>query len=301
VTAAVTSTLPSVRLTAIDALAGLLTHPDRRMAVAAQRALEGLADDDSRQVAAKATATLGRVDQGPPPEDRPPRPKPPEPPEPPEPSEHEAHGSSSRTPWLIGVGALSLLVVGALIAVLVAAGSKEKAAPPTSRVTTPTSVVTSTTGFSFTFPSNVTSPTTRAPATTRPTTPPTTVAPARFVSVFDLGIGECFNPPGETVWSTVRIIPCSESHVYEVIGRRRFDEPAGAMWPGDTNLGERTRRGCIEDFADYVGIPYAQSHFDVHNIYPGQQYWDSGGRQAICLVREPDYSTWTGTAKNSRE
>lgn len=281
-TAAVTSTLPSVRLAAVDDLTGFLHHPDRRMVAAARGALEGLSQDDSRQVAAKATTALGgsaheTVTPTPPPE--------------PPPSVKERSARRRKVPMLVGAGVVSAVAVVAVVGALLAASSKEDPPPPTTRPT-PTTVATTPAPI-------VTVRTTLASTTTRASTTPTTASP--FRSTTALAVGDCFNPPTEAVWSTVRVINCSEPHVYEVISNtRRFTEAAGAPWPGDAALSGAAEQSCKEDFPAYVGIGYRESRLYVYSIYPSKEYWDSGGRQSICLVKESDSRPIVGTVKNLR-
>ncbi len=317
-TAAVSSTLPSVRLAAVDELAALLKHPDRRVGASAREALESLSRDDSRQVATRAASVSGPAPPpavpAPPPAAPPAAPKEPEkdktavlppmeeePPARPAPVKEPPGRPTTSRRTLVGIGAVAAVVVVTLGATLVAAGSKEKAAPPTTTAAPPTTVA-------RTLPSIVTvttmpSPsTTLAPVTTR-ATPTTASAVVTHAPVFELRVGECFNPSTDN-WLTVPVVPCSSRHIYEVVSNattRWFQDPLGTPWAGKDRLHSAAKDFCAADFADYVGISYYDSRLEVDSIVPEKAHWDSGGRHLICLVIEPGASPRVGSAAGIRQ
>lgn len=277
-TAAVSSSLASVRLVAVDELMRLMNAADRRVASSARAALKALSTDDSKQVANKAIAAMG------PPispelagDPAPTRQAPPEEVRGVEaPAVAEAPARSMNTRLVVAAGVVAVLVAVGVVAALL--GANENPSPPTAT----------------------------GPATTEGSTVPSTSAPSATVvtsrRVFDLRVGECLNAPSDGIWITVTLIPCTSPHVYEVTSTdRRFNDAAGTPYPGGVSLIQRAKVACEGDFAPYVGVAYDRSRLRVFSVTPDQANWDGGGRGTICMVHEPELKARTGSVRNLRE
>lgn len=104
-------------------------------------------------------------------------------------------------------------------------------------------------------------------------------------SVFDLEVGDCVELPddGETI---VRIedFACDEPHGAEVISVGDLGSGSDP-YPGDDEMAELVAAECIPDFEDYVGIPYADSVYDIFPITPTEDGWEDD-QTYVCLAFE---------------
>lgn len=109
---------------------------------------------------------------------------------------------------------------------------------------------------------------------------------AGTTAVGDLEVGDCVELPedGEEI-SRIETFDCAEPHPAEVIAvgdLREGDED----FPGTGEVNERAARDCIDEFEDYVGIPYGDSVFELFPITPIEENWDRDS-EYICLAFEP--------------
>jgi hypothetical protein len=116
------------------------------------------------------------------------------------------------------------------------------------------------------------------------------------VSVFDLRIGDCVET-GEEIEidvATVQGVPCSQSHTHEVFGVVDLEAAAdeddtrfegGAAYPGEGPLEGEAERVCVDEFASYVGIDYADSSLFFTYLVPSVRSWqEDADRDVICLA-----------------
>lgn len=110
------------------------------------------------------------------------------------------------------------------------------------------------------------------------------------VGALSLQVGDCLADSTVGEVNDVPVVPCNESHDSEVFSV--FDLPDGEF-PGDMTVDEDAEEGCTgEDFAEYVGIEYAESDLDVGFIKPSRDTWNGiDDREVICLA-----ATLDGTA-----
>jgi hypothetical protein len=103
----------------------------------------------------------------------------------------------------------------------------------------------------------------------------------------------------DTLYSnSVTTVPCSQSHVFEVMGK--FDVP-GLTFPGDAALEETGRSRCTGRlFTRYVGVPYADSIVYASGLPPSRETWNQAGdRTIICLAHTQDLSPTTGSYRGA--
>ncbi len=109
--------------------------------------------------------------------------------------------------------------------------------------------------------------------------------------VFQVSVGDCFNEAdaSTTEVSDIPAVPCDTPHDYEVF--HLFDL-TGDTFP--TDLDDQSIAGCGEQFQAFVGIDYDSSVLDYTFIQPTAGSWESGDREVICSIFEPDVKS-TGT------
>lgn len=119
-------------------------------------------------------------------------------------------------------------------------------------------------------------------------------------SVMVLEVGDCFNDPqlnAEGFVEELAVVDCNDPHDREIFESLQFPEGDGSF-PGDEGFDEFSEEGCLAAFDPYVGLAYAESVFVVSTLEPTQDSWDSGDREILCILYEPDAKT-TGSAQDS--
>ncbi len=105
--------------------------------------------------------------------------------------------------------------------------------------------------------------------------------------VFDLQVGDCFDDPDEPVeqLAEVPLIGCEQPHDNQVFAL--FDLP-GQDFPGDAQVTEQARDGCLARFEDYVGSAYEESELFAAWLPPTQASWQAGDREVVCVLFAED-------------
>jgi hypothetical protein len=123
-------------------------------------------------------------------------------------------------------------------------------------------------------------------------------------NVFSLEPGTCFDDvdaffeeDSEGV-SDVPTVDCDEPHDNEVFAT--FDLPDGS-YPGDDAVTTAADDGCIDRFADYVGIDYADSRFVSTYLVPTADSWADGDREVVCFLYDIDLAKIEGSAEGMAE
>ncbi len=166
-------------------------------------------------------------------------------------------------------------------------GGEQQSAPSTSSATE-----TSTTTTVIESPTS---------STTEVTT--TTAVPGTgTISVFDLGVGDCFNATAPSTEPSeveeVERVPCGDQHDSEVFAQTAF-ESADPAYPGEDELIDYATRFCVDAFEPYVGLPYADSALTVSHFWPTATAWESTDDRTIhCVLFQKD-TTSTGSARDS--
>jgi len=104
---------------------------------------------------------------------------------------------------------------------------------------------------------------------------------------FELQVGDCFDDPDDPVEQLIEVplIGCEEPHDNQVFAL--FDLPDGDF-PGDAEVADQARDGCLGRFEDYVGTPYADSELFAAWLPPTQGSWEAGDRQVVCVLFDAD-------------
>ena len=115
--------------------------------------------------------------------------------------------------------------------------------------------------------------------------------------VFTLDVGTCFDDTDETEISSVPEVDCSDPHDNEVFAV--LDYTGSDTYPGSEAMNADARQLCLEAFEEYVGLPYEESAFEVYPITPSESGWDTGDREIICALYNPDFSKLTGSVQGA--
>lgn len=103
----------------------------------------------------------------------------------------------------------------------------------------------------------------------------------------DLQTGDCYDaipdvPFGEP---DIYFVDCDKLHTFEMFDRVTLPDTA---YPGDDAVIEDSTALCEAAFDDFMGIDYLSSTFYVWSLWPNEQLWNEGDRDAFCVVYEPD-------------
>ena len=119
-------------------------------------------------------------------------------------------------------------------------------------------------------------------------------------SVFELGVGDCFNDQEDltqTEVSNVETVDCSEPHDNEIYYEYSMTE---AIFPGNASALETSSLRCLDQFDAFVGADYLDSDLDLFPITPTAQSWAEGDRVVYCALYALDLSRLTGSMRGSR-
>lgn len=89
----------------------------------------------------------------------------------------------------------------------------------------------------------------------------------------------------------VQVVDCAEEHTAQFVGHfeAEFEE-----FPGEVAVDAMAEPGCLEAFAGFVGVDYADSELRLDWFRPTQQTWSqTGGRDVWCVAYLPE-GTATG-------
>jgi hypothetical protein len=210
-----------------------------------------------------------------------------------------------RTLTIAALGTAAVLVLGMVGWEL--RGPEEVASAPTPPVATtaptPATDATATTAPTTTADGSLAGAgTTPTSATTAPA-PPTTAASLTAT----LDVGSCVSlpsPPTGTQTTTVpslEVVPCDGPHTFEVYLVFEIEAGSDSPWPGDEVVVNAADARCVEAFDAFIGVPYAESEFQIRFIRPTEASWAStGDRRIVCGVVSADGSDRTGTARDAR-
>jgi len=107
-------------------------------------------------------------------------------------------------------------------------------------------------------------------------------------------IGDCSVITDDYIFAP---IACTGSHDAEVIAVNNL--PLGTF-PGATALQGDAMRFCTDQFTNYVGIPLAQSAFDMQFETPTPVQWNLGNRQIVChAVATPAAALPSGSVRGA--
>ena len=146
-----------------------------------------------------------------------------------------------------------------------------------------------------------------------------TITEPGALSVFNLKISDCLNPPGvkfagkspSTLKATkdptreiahVPVVPCTDAHTQEVYATVEY--PGNGGYPGDDALLNYGEPHCIEKFEAYTGMPYFDARSRLHvyntNMYPTPRGWeDEKDRTIDCILTTVGYPLYKSLAKDA--
>jgi hypothetical protein len=183
--------------------------------------------------------------------------------------------ATNGTMALWGIITSAIAVVLSIVGLVILVGAFEELEEDISTSTEPSAA-----------PSDPT-PETSTPAQEEETAP----AESGDVGVFDLEVGDCLGeqtPEGEI--ESLEAAPCSEPHTEEIFAA--LTVPDGD-YPGQEAL-DAEAEGCLEEFAEFVGMPYEESVLEINYMTPTEESWGMGDRELLCTVYDPAGDT-TGT------
>jgi len=117
------------------------------------------------------------------------------------------------------------------------------------------------------------------------------------LNVFDLQVGDCFDVASDSSEiDTVRAVPCSEPHVYEMFWSG--DYPSDVQ-PSETEYLSWLEAKCLPEFATYVGLEYADSAFYMGSLSPTAESWGDGDRSFSCYLHNDSETPISGSARGA--
>ena len=103
---------------------------------------------------------------------------------------------------------------------------------------------------------------------------------------------------GECIDARLETASCTEPHFGEVFFVTEYPLDAPYPQPGDEFFQRWQRRHCHERFAAYVGVPVAQSSYDVRALLrPGS--WSTRHRPIFCTIANAGSLPLTGSVRRS--
>jgi hypothetical protein len=91
--------------------------------------------------------------------------------------------------------------------------------------------------------------------------------------------------------------PCTVPHemqVYAVVDLHDDAPPTS-----DEKLGAEAEESCLQRFAEYVGVSYAESLLEVLMLHPTTESWKQGDRRVVCLLSRPEGELLKTSARGS--
>lgn len=106
------------------------------------------------------------------------------------------------------------------------------------------------------------------------------------VSAFEVRAGDCFNnPPIDAQATSIDAVLCSQPHDAEAFAA--FEIP-GEQYPSDKAVIRQAEAGCVARFEDFIGLPYAESVYEVVYLHPTRSSWRlADDRIVLCAVTDP--------------
>ncbi|MGB9358441.1 MAG: trypsin-like peptidase domain-containing protein [Acidimicrobiia bacterium] len=115
----------------------------------------------------------------------------------------------------------------------------------------------------------------------------------------DLAVGDCIDDDQMELYmsgSAYSLAACADPHDNEVYYVHDFGD---AAYPGEDAVIGELRNLCLSEFEGYVGRDYETSVLEYTGSWPDETLWNSGYRNARCLVYEMDLNKLTGSAYQS--
>lgn len=117
-----------------------------------------------------------------------------------------------------------------------------------------------------------------------------TITEAGKLFASDLRNGDCFNGLGDSdTIDRVSAVPCSEAHEAEVFATP--DLPGGEVYPGAETASRVSRTSCQGELAKLPAAVQHEIATEVTWLYPVEDAWNAGDRNAICFAGSPNKRT----------
>lgn len=118
-------------------------------------------------------------------------------------------------------------------------------------------------------------------------------------SIYDITVGDCYSTddPDSDI-DTAMVVDCDEPHTNEVYAIHEYE---AAEYPGSSVLEDAAVEVCLDRFADYVGIDYYDSIYEVYYLYPSARSWkQADDREIVCTASSLDGSLLTSSVRGAR-
>lgn len=103
------------------------------------------------------------------------------------------------------------------------------------------------------------------------------------VKVTDLKAGDCVvENLSEGEFARVEVAPCAKAHFFEAYATFKLAE---GDFPGDDQVDQLAGDGCVDRFADFVGVAFDESKLEMTYMTPLKETWESD-RGVACLITE---------------
>jgi hypothetical protein len=201
-----------------------------------------------------------------------------------------------RPRWLLpAVGAVVLVVLVVVGALVVALGGRSHQSPVRPGSASPTSSTASA------------SPTSSQSSSPRPDGTPT----VGNLQLAQFQAGDCLTGANMDLntnapWpKTTLAVPCSQSHTAQVFYANSSFWPKNGAYPGNSTISKEANAECDTAFASYVGIAYSKSKYTWTNIVPDSSTWPNGDRALHCVAydattKQPAGAPMTGSIEGTR-
>ena len=123
----------------------------------------------------------------------------------------------------------------------------------------------------------------------------------REVFAARVDVGDCLvehMPEEQEEIETINTIPCTEAHAQEVYATVTV---AGHEFPGLDEIGIQASAGCLEEFEEFVGVPYTESLLEFSFLTPTEDSWSFGDRSVKCTLYDPDGARLTGSLDDAHD
>lgn len=121
---------------------------------------------------------------------------------------------------------------------------------------------------------------------------------AGCTSKSELEVGDCIADPGQTTTTRqVTSVSCHANHFGEIIGTYTATD---GSYPDVQVLANESETTCSQAFETVVGIPPAQSVYDLFPLVPSESSWENGDRTVLCVVSGSDGESLTEPVAQTR-
>lgn len=125
---------------------------------------------------------------------------------------------------------------------------------------------------------------------------------ARQRSVFQLDIGDCYNPNGKAAEGetfSIEMVPCVEPHQGQVVGEFTLDE--GKAFPGNDAIWAIADERCPAEAAKFAPDTWAlPKGVEIFYYTPTKESWSSGDRAVSCTYTK-EKGTFAGSLKDGAD